>query len=111
MSSPDGVIGSIRVSGRDRLEHCANLCFFRDLYVVCSRAKLWGLVYILYADVNNGNMAERALVQKTVVQVCVGSFYLQSVACFALKVQRLEGRETMFTALVGTFCHRCNSYE
>lgn len=94
LSSPDGVIGRIRVSGRDCLEHCADLCFFRDLYVVRSRAKLWGLVYILYADVNNGNMAERALVQKTVVQVCVGSFYLQSVACFALKVQRLKGRET-----------------
>lgn len=93
-SSPDGGVGSIGVSSGDRHKHCADLCVLRDLYVVGSRAKLWGLVHIFYADVNDGDMAERALIWKTVVKVCVGSFYLQSVACFALKVQRLKGRET-----------------
>lgn len=91
-SSPDGGVGSIRVSSGDRHKHCADLCVLRDRYVVGSRAKLWGLVHILYADVDDGDMAEWALIRKTVVNVCVGSFYLQRVARLGLKVQRLDER-------------------
>lgn len=93
MGKPDWVVGHIWVLGRNDLYGCSNRHILRHLHEIKARFKHRRLIHILHTDVHCGRVLKWAKVQKTHLQVRIGSFYLQSIAFLAFKTQGLKGNE------------------
>ena len=93
--SPHGVVGGVRVAGRDHADHRADLGVLAQLDVVGGGVEERRLVDVLHAHVHDGHVLEgRALGG---VRLAVGPLHLQRVAGLALEVQRLEEVEVRGT--------------